>query len=135
MLLSPWISYVVLPLFALSNVRVHISSDLIADSLHSTLAPAILVGLCLGKPLGFLSFSWIATRLRLARLPDNVRWPMIAALGSLAGIGFTISLFISGLAFSDGRLQEIASLAIIVASALAGLTDYAALRVAARLST
>ncbi|WP_311271013.1 Na+/H+ antiporter NhaA [Sphingobium sp. WCS2017Hpa-17] len=134
MLLSPWISYVVLPLFALSNVRVHISPDLITDSFHSTFAPAILIGLCLGKPLGFLSFSWIATRLGLARLPDNVRWPMIAAIGSLAGIGFTISLFISGLAFSDGRLQEIASLAIIIASALAGLTGYAALRLAARLS-
>ncbi|SES21273.1 Na+:H+ antiporter, NhaA family [Sphingobium sp. YR768] len=134
-LLSPWISYFVLPLFALSNVRVHVSPDLIEDSLHSALAPAILIGLCLGKPLGFFSFSWIATRLGFARLPDDVRWPMIAAIGALAGIGFTISLFISGLAFGDGRLQEIASLAIIVASALAGLTGYAALRVAARVST
>lgn len=131
-LLSPWISYLVLPLFALSNVRIHISSELMAEAMRSTLAPAILLGLCLGKPLGFLGFSWIAARLGLARLPDKVRWSMVGAIGALAGIGFTISLFISGLAFSDSRNQEIASLAIIAASTLAGLIGYAALRFAAR---
>ena len=131
-LLAPWISYVVLPLFALSNVRVHISSELMQEAMRSTLAPAILLGLCLGKPLGFLGFSWIAARLGLARLPDKVRWSMVGAIGALAGIGFTISLFISGLAFSDSRNQEIASLAIIAASILAGLIGYAALRFAAR---
>jgi NhaA family Na+:H+ antiporter len=131
-LLAPWVSYVVLPAFALSNVRVHISSDLIDTMFSSALAPAIMIGLCLGKPLGFLSFSWLATRLGLADLPDKVRWSMIAAIGSIAGIGFTISLFISGLAFSDDRLQETASLAILAASALAGITGYVALRFAAR---
>lgn len=131
-LLAPWISYLVLPLFALSNVRVHISSELMQEAMRSTLAPAILLGLCLGKPLGFLGFSWIAARLGLARLPDKVRWTMVGAIGALAGIGFTISLFISGLAFSESRSQEIASLAIIAASILAGLIGYAALRFAAR---
>jgi NhaA family Na+:H+ antiporter len=131
-LLAPWISYLVLPLFALSNVRIHFSSELMAEAMRSTLAPAILLGLCLGKPLGFLGFSWIAARLGLARLPDKVRWSMVGAIGALAGIGFTISLFISGLAFSDSRNQEIASLAIIAASTLAGLIGYAALRFAAR---
>lgn len=129
-LLSPWISYLVLQLFALSNVRVHISPDLIQNAMSSTIVPAIFLGLCVGKPAGFLSFGWISARIGIGRLPDNVSWPMIGAIGSVAGIGFTISLFISGLAFKDAESQEVASLAIISASLLAGLTGYFTLQLA-----
>ncbi|HUD91794.1 Na+/H+ antiporter NhaA, partial [Sphingobium sp.] len=131
-LLTPWISYIVLPLFALSNVRVHMSGDLITAALGSALAPAILAGLVVGKPIGFLGFSWIATRLGIAEAPKNVTWPMIAAIGCTAGIGFTISLFISSLAFTDEATREVAALAIILASLLAGIAGYVALRLAAR---
>jgi len=132
-LLTPWISYIVLPLFALSNVRVHMSGDLITAALGSALAPAILAGLVVGKPVGFLGFSWIATRFGIAEAPENVTWPMIAAIGCTAGIGFTISLFISSLAFADEATREVAALAIILASLLAGIAGYVALRLAAKM--
>lgn len=128
LMLTPWISYVVLPLFALSNVRIPVSMDLLAKATTSTLVLAIIVGLAIGKPLGFLSFSWLAERAGLVRLPQDVTWPMIAAVGCLAGIGFTISLFIAGLAFEAGPLREEASLAILVASLFSGAVGIAALR-------
>jgi Na+/H+ antiporter NhaA len=128
LMLTPWISYVVLPLFALSNVRITLSMDLLAQATTSTLVLAIIVGLAIGKPLGFLSFSWLAERAGLVRLPQDVTWPMIAAVGCLAGIGFTISLFIAGLAFEAGPLREEASLAILVASLFSGAGGIAAFR-------
>lgn len=127
-LLTPWISYVVLPLFALSNVRIHFSGPLVAAAMGSTLVPGIIAGLVAGKPLGFLSFSWAATRLGAAQLPDRVTWAMIGAIGALAGIGFTVSLFIAGLAFADDAKREEASLAVLIASILAGLAGYWLLR-------
>jgi NhaA family Na+:H+ antiporter len=128
LLLTPWISYVVLPLFALSNVRIALSIDLLSEIPTSTLALAIIVGFVVGKPLGFLSFSWIAAKLGLVSLPQGVTWHMIAAVGYLAGIGFTISLFIAGLAFEAGPLLQQASLAVLIASLISGAIGFCALR-------
>jgi NhaA family Na+:H+ antiporter len=125
--LTPWISYVVLPLFALSNIRIRLSMDLLTTAATSTLALAIVIGLTVGKPLGFLTFSWIAARCGLARLPEGVDWRMIAAIGCLAGIGFTISLFIAGLAFPGGEQLDKASLAVLVSSILSGAIGMMAL--------
>lgn len=122
-LLDPWISYVALPLSALSNIQIHFTGESLG-SITSPLVLAIIAGLVIGKPLGFLSFSWIATRLGLARRPDAVSWPMVGSVGALAGIGFTISLFIARLAFSDRARLESASVAILIASCLAGLIGY-----------
>jgi NhaA family Na+:H+ antiporter len=94
----------------------------------SPLVLAIIAGLVLGKPLGFLSFSWLATRLGFAQRPEAVTWPMIGAIGALAGIGFTISLFIAGLAFHAQDQRESASLAILIASCCSALVGFAALR-------
>ncbi|WP_267396372.1 MULTISPECIES: Na+/H+ antiporter NhaA [unclassified Sphingomonas] len=127
-LLTPWISYVVLPLFALSNVRIHLSAPLLAAAMSSTLVLGVVAGLVIGKPLGFLSFSWAATRLGAASLPDRVTWAMIGAIGALAGIGFTVSLFIAGLAFPDAAKREEASLGVLLASIIAGLIGYWLLR-------
>lgn len=126
--LTPWISYIVLPLFALSNVRIPISTELLGRAGTSTLSIAILVGLTVGKPVGFFTFSWLAARIGLVRLPEQVSWHMISALGCLAGIGFTISLFIAGLAFPSRPMLEEASLAILVASIVSGGVGFAALR-------
>ncbi|MFV0623831.1 Na+/H+ antiporter NhaA [Sphingomonas sp. ac-8] len=131
-LLNPWVSYLVLPLFVMSNVRIHLSGELIAESLGSTLALGVAAGLALGKPLGFLTFSALGTRLGLAALPERVTWGMIVAVGALAGIGFTLSLFVAGLAFGEGALREEASLAVLCASALAGTAGYFLLRWQAR---
>jgi NhaA family Na+:H+ antiporter len=127
-MLTPWISYLVLPLFALSNIRIHFSGDMITAASSSPLSVAIIAGLVIGKPIGFLLFSWAATQIGIARLPQAVTWRMIGAIGCLAGIGFTISLFIAGLAFQDDRIVEQASLAILVASLASGLFGFMALK-------
>jgi len=126
-ILTPWVNYVVLPLFALSNVRIHFSSDLLT-MIGSPLVLGVVLGLVVGKPLGFLGFTWAASALGLARRPDQVSWPMVMGVGALAGIGFTISLFIAGLAFGDGEMREAASLGVLIASVLAAVTGYAILR-------
>ena len=126
-LLTPWVNYIVLPLFALSNVRIHVSADLLA-MIGSPVVLGVVLGLVVGKPLGFISFTWAASALGLAQRPDQVSWPMVAGVGMLAGIGFTISLFIAGLAFGGGPLREAASLGVVIASVLAAGFGYATLR-------
>ena len=122
--LTPWVSYVVLPLFAVSNVRIHLSPELVGGALHSSLSAGVVVGLVIGKPLGFLAATWLATRLGRATLPEGVTWQMVLGIGGVAGIGFTISLFIAELAFADVAQTEQASLGILVASILSGLFGY-----------
>lgn len=130
-MLNPWVSYVVLPLFALSAVHIHFSSDLLADAAGALLGLGVFAGLAFGKPLGFLSATWLAVTLRLAELPDAVSWRMVLGIGALSGIGFTISLFIANLAFPDVQRTEMASLAVLVASLVSAGFGYAALRWAA----
>lgn len=123
-ILTPWVSYVVLPLFALSNVRVHFSAELIAEAIRSPLAGGVVAGLAIGKPIGFLGATWLATRLGVAALPAGVTWRMVLGVGGLAGIGFTLSLFIAELAFAGSAETELAAAAILAASLLAGLFGY-----------
>ncbi len=123
--LTPWVSYIVLPLFALSNVRIHFSAELMAEAVHSPLAIGTFAGLAIGKPLGFLGATWLATRWGPAALPEGVNWRMVLGIGGVAGIGFTISLFIAELAFADAVATEQASLAILAASIVSGLFGYA----------
>lgn len=123
-ILTPWVSYLVLPLFALSNVRIHLSPDLIGAALRSPLALGIVGGLVIGKPVGFFAATWAAVAAGAARLPEGVTWRMIVGVGGVAGIGFTISLFIAELAFAGGTGTEIAALAILVASLISGLFGY-----------
>ena len=123
-ILTPWVSYVVLPLFALSNVRIHLSGEIVAQALHAPLAGGIVSGLAIGKPIGFLGATWIATRLGAARLPDGVTWRMVLGIGGVAGIGFTISLFIAELAFNDATQIEMAALSVLAASLLSGAFGY-----------
>lgn len=123
-ILTPWVSYIVLPLFALSNVRIHFSAELFAEAIRSPLAGGVVTGLALGKPIGFLGATWLATKLGAARLPEGVTWRMVLGIGGLAGIGFTLSLFIADLAFTEPGETELAGLAILAASLLAGLFGY-----------
>ena len=130
-MLNPWVSYVVLPLFALSAVRIHFSADLLADAAGSLLGLGVFAGLAFGKPLGFLSATWLAVKLRVAERPNAVSWRMVLGVGALSGIGFTISLFIANLAFPDEQRTEMASLAVLIASVVSAGFGYAALRWAA----
>jgi NhaA family Na+:H+ antiporter len=109
--LHPWVSFAVVPLFALANAGVPIRAEAFTDSV----AVAVLVGLMIGKPLGIALFSWLAGRSGLARLPERISWGVLTAGGVLAGIGFTMSLFIAAMAL-DERLLDAAKVGILSAS-------------------
>jgi NhaA family Na+:H+ antiporter len=98
--LHPWVAFGIMPLFALANAGVRLEPESFVDPL----ALAVGLGLVVGKPLGIVLLSWIAVRLGLARLPSGVNWRIVWAGGCLAGIGFTMSLFIANLAFEPPLL-------------------------------
>jgi len=120
--LHPWVSFVIMPLFALANAGVAFNLQMLA----SPVTVAIVAGLCLGKPLGIALFSMIGVKLGIAALPNGVTWSMIWAGGMLAGIGFTMSLFIASLGLS-GPVLETAKAGILLASTIAAACGVAAL--------
>lgn len=125
---NPWVAFLVLPLFALANAGVSFTAASWRPLLHSPVAWGVALALVLGKPFGILTTCWVTTRLGLSRLPQTVRWQQFAAVGVLAGIGFTVSLFIAGLAFADPAQTDAAKAAVLGASLLAGLGGFALLR-------
>jgi Na+:H+ antiporter, NhaA family len=131
-LLHPWTSFVVVPLFALANAGVALSADTVGDALTSPVAGGIVVGLVVGKLVGITGFTWLATRLRIAALPDGATWPGIVGVSALAGIGFTVSIFVAGLAFGGDPLEDQAKVAILAASLLAAALGSALIVTAAR---
>ena len=114
--LHPWQSFVIIPLFALANAGVPFD----VSDLGESIAVAVMLGLFVGKPVGILLFSWLAVRAGLATLPTGVTWPIVGAGGMLAGIGFTMALFIDGLAL-QGQAQSIAKVGILAGSLLAAI--------------
>jgi Na+/H+ antiporter NhaA len=130
--LHPWTSYVIVPLFALANAGVHLTGKLLGDAIGSPITLGIIVGYVLGKPAGVFGGSWLASRPALhgPRLP--VSGPVLAAGGACAGIGFTVSVLISSLAFSGERLDE-ARLGALGSVVLAPLIAWAVTRVIRRL--
>ena len=100
--LHPWVAFLIMPLFALANAGVAVQ---LAD-LASPVALAVAAGLALGKPLGIVLFCWSATKLGVARLPAGVNWKIMLSAACLAGIGFTMSIFIAGLALQGSLLNE-----------------------------
>ncbi|MDQ3974295.1 MAG: Na+/H+ antiporter NhaA, partial [Actinomycetota bacterium] len=119
--LHGWSSYLVLPLFALANAGVAVSGEFLADPAAARVAMGVFVGLVLGKPLGIAGCAWLAIASGRAQLPGGVSWRHLIGAGALAGIGFTVSLFITGLAFTDPALVDAAKTAILGASLLAGV--------------
>jgi NhaA family Na+:H+ antiporter len=119
--LHPWTAGFVLPLFALANVGIAFDLDSMRDAVTSSLAIGIACGLVLGKPVGIVLGAWIAVRSGLATLPDGIRWSHIVGIGSLAGIGFTMSLFVTMLAFSEPDLIKSATFAVLFASMIAAI--------------
>ncbi len=115
---QPWSSYAVLPLFALANAGVLVSLDVLDG--HGQVMLAIIVGLVVGKPAGILAGAWLSARLGWARKPDAYTWRQLLGAGMLAGIGFTMSLFIAGQAFLDPLVFDAARIAIFAASIIAG---------------
>ena len=111
--LHPWVGFLIMPLFAFANAGVSINLGAFTDFV----AIAVAMGLCIGKPVGIVLFSWLAVKMGLAKLPTGVSWPALAAGGVLAGIGFTMALFIAGLALTD-ELLDAAKIGILLGSAL-----------------
>jgi len=130
--LHPWSSYVVLPVFALANAGISLSGDTISDAASSSVTIGVMVGLLAGKLTGILLAAWMAVQLRIARLPAGVGWRHLAGAALLGGIGFTVSLFITGLAFDDARLTGDAKIGVLAASVAAGLAGYWFLRLVPR---
>jgi NhaA family Na+:H+ antiporter len=120
--LHPWVSFIIMPVFALANAGVVVE----LAALREGVAIAVMVGLCLGKPVGIVVFSWLAVRSGVAKLPAGVSWGVLAAGGVLAGIGFTMALFIASLAL-DGPLLDAAKIGVLSASALCAAAGLALL--------
>jgi NhaA family Na+:H+ antiporter len=125
--LHPWSAYLILPIFALANAGVAISLSGLGDALTGPVGLGIVLGLVIGAPIGGVLLAWLPVRFGPAQLPDGLDWPAIGAVAPLKGIGFTVAIFISVLAFDDEALQAQAKLAILVASAIAALIGLAAL--------
>ena len=114
------VSYLILPLFALANTAMPLSMGHLAE-LFSTLSLGIILGLVIGKPFGIILTSWIVVKLKWADLPEGINWKQIAGLGSVAGIGFTMSIFISALSFTEGNTLMISKLAILAGSIISAI--------------
>jgi NhaA family Na+:H+ antiporter len=122
-----WVQFVIMPIFALANAGVAFSlSRITSESL--TVPLGIIVGLVLGKPIGLLGASCLAVRTGIASLPHGVEWRQMIGVGFLAGIGFTMSLFIASLGFANSPLLEAAKAGILIASLVAGTIGFILLR-------
>ena len=124
----PWTSYVIVPLFALANAGVELTGDILAQAASSPITIGIVVGLVVGKLVGISAASWLATRRRLGGFPVTVPWLPLVGTASVAGIGFTVSLFIAEIAFDGAELDE-AKVGILAASVIATLLSWLVFRV------
>ncbi|HWQ14891.1 MAG TPA: Na+/H+ antiporter NhaA [Roseiflexaceae bacterium] len=125
--LQPWVAFLIVPVFALANAGVTLSFGG-GEPVAGGVMLGVLLGLVLGKPAGLLGATWLTVRLGVAALPHGVTWLHIAGVGCLAGLGFTMSLFIAALGLGGGELLEAAKLGILGASLVAGLLGYVVLR-------
>jgi NhaA family Na+:H+ antiporter len=130
--LHPWVSYLIVPVFALANAGVAVSSDSLSAAIESQVTLGVTLGLLVGKPLGIFTLTWLMVRMRVCELPSGASWAHILGVGILGGIGFTVSLLITGLAFEDGAIIDEAKLGVLAASAIAGLIGFVFLWLTAR---
>ncbi|MCB9185065.1 MAG: Na+/H+ antiporter NhaA [Flavobacteriales bacterium] len=127
--LRPVVLYLIVPLFALANAGVEIPADL-GGALMAPVAMGVALGLSIGKPVGILLVCWLVSRTRLVRVGDEFSWHQLIGAAMLAGIGFTMSLFINGLAFADEQLRVEAQLGILAGSLVSGVAGALVLRAA-----
>jgi NhaA family Na+:H+ antiporter len=131
-LLHPWTSYLIVPVFALVNAGIPLTRDGLTNP--SSITVGVILGLVVGKTVGISLFSWVTVRLGVARLPEGVRFSQLVGVAVLAGIGFTVSLFVSSLAFPTGLALRDAKVGILVASVVAAVIGSVVLAVTARRS-
>ena len=126
--LHPWVSFFIIPLFALANAGVTFAAMDVIGAITSPVSVGIIVGLFIGKQVGIFGFSWLALKLKWGSLPEGVNWKKLYAAGILAGIGFTMSLFIAGLAFTGESLIELSKIGVLSGSLISGITGYVLLK-------
>jgi Na+/H+ antiporter NhaA len=131
-LLHPWTSYVIVPLFALANAGVVLRAEALASAVRSPISVGMVAGLVAGKLIGISGSSWLATRARLGELPLTVPFPQLLGASTVAGIGFTVSLFIADLSLKGARLQD-AKVGILAASIVASGLGWVVFRAIGRL--
>lgn len=119
--IGPYVNFLIMPLFALANAGVVISPETLNPELLSTMGLGIFFGLTIGKPLGIFTFSYLSVKLRLAAPPAGVKWSQVLSVGVIAGIGFTMSIFIDNLAFDDEIAIGLGKITILVASLVSAL--------------
>ena len=129
--IHPWVAFLVLPVFAFANAGIPIPASSLANVVSHPLPLGIIVGLFVGKQVGITGATWLAVRLGLGALPEGARWRTLWGGSLLAGIGFTMSIFIASLAFLDGDTLDLAKIGIIVGSLLAAVAGIVVLRTTA----
>ena len=122
--LHSWVAFGVMPIFALANAGVAIAGDVLSGLISSAVFWGIFLGLFAGKPVGIVAMVWLVVKAKIAELPKGVTWRHIVGAGALAGIGFTMALFIANLAFSDPATLEVAKLGILSASLASGILGW-----------
>ena len=130
--LQPWTAFFVAPVFALANAGIPLTAMELDDVLTSSVAIGVALGLLVGKAVGILLAGYVAVRLSLGRLPDGVNWGHFSGLALLGGTGFTVSLFITDLAFTDPILTDFSKVGIMFGSTAAAVAGFVLLRVIAR---
>ncbi|MFN8922659.1 MAG: Na+/H+ antiporter NhaA, partial [Sphingobacteriia bacterium] len=121
---ASWVAFAIMPVFALANAGVHLHWDKIADEVFSPVSLGVALGLIVGKQAGVTFFSWLSIRTGMASLPRGTSMPQIYAVSWLCGIGFTMSLFVSELAFTDPAFKETAKIGILLGSIISGLVGF-----------
>ncbi len=121
MTLHPWVAFCIMPLFALANAGVSFAGADLDNALSQHVFIAVVLALVVGKPVGVVLASYLLVKMKMCELPTGVTWPGIVLVGLLAGIGFTMSIFIASLAFNDPALLAAAKLSVLCASAAAAI--------------
>lgn len=132
--LHPWVAFLILPLFAFANAGVNLTGISLSD-LTQPLPLGIAAGLVIGKQVGVFGFTWFAVKSGMARLPEGVNWQHIYGVACLTGVGFTMSLFIGSLAFSDAETMNTVRLGVISGSVVSGILGFLALWLSPRTDT
>ncbi|NPD31739.1 Na+/H+ antiporter NhaA [Berryella wangjianweii] len=130
--LYPWVYFGILPLFALANADVYLGGTSVLELMDNPVFFGVFLGLLVGKPLGILLFSFVVVKLKVSSLPENTSWMHLTGAAILGGVGFTMAIFVANLAFPDAAHVVNAKLAILLASATAGVVGFTFLAVKAK---
>ena len=129
-MVHPWVSFAILPIFALANAGIVFTPETLSDALGSSVTLGIAAGLLFGKAAGIFGLTWLAVRLGIGQLPSGVQWRHVLGVGFLGGIGFTVAIFVSAIAFTDQAMVDQAKMGVFGSSLLAGAAGYLFLRFA-----